>query len=114
LTVSSLLPKSSRTVQIPWNTTLVIPGGCKLSTYIPPLPTETHLSDNNFTTTYSYASCVRKMGDVTGDRVVDINDVIAVWQHQFTNIAQYDLDADTPIPLVDIDDLVLAYIHQFT
>ena len=114
LTVSSLLPKASRTMQIPWNTTLVNPGGCKLSTYIPPLPTETHLSDNNFTATYSYTSCVRKMGDVTGDRVVDINDLIAVWQHQFTNIAQYDVTGDTPVPIVDIHDLVLTYTHQFT
>jgi len=101
-------------MQIPWNTTLVNPGGCKLSTYIPPLPTETHLSDNNFTATYSYTSCVRKMGDVTGDRVVDINDLIAVWQHQFTNIAQYDVTGDTPVPIVDIHDLVLTYTHQFT
>jgi len=127
--VSSLRPGSTRTVSILWytNATTVKPGGCLLSAYIPPLPTETHTSDNNFTAQYPYSSCVRKVGDVdtVADGAVDVTDLIQVWQHEFTNSAQYEVDgcpSQGPDPqkecfpdhFVDIDDLVQTYIHQFT
>jgi len=118
VTLSSLAPNTMRTVSIPWNTTATPgvstpTGGCFFSAYIPPLPLETHTSDNNFTAQYTLSNCVRKTGDVDAipDGAVDITDVLAVFQHEFTTLAQYDVNGDGK---VDVSDLIATFLHEFT
>ncbi len=112
--VSALGPGSTRTLSITWNTTTYSPGGCKLTATVPVLPTENNPGDNTLSKTYSYASCIRKTGDVTGDKAVSIDDLIATYLHLFTQDPQsipiYDIDGDHD---VDIDDLILVFLNQF-
>ena len=117
-TITSLTPGATLTVSIPWNTTntpgVSSPrGGCFLSVSIPALPSETHTSDNNLTIQYPLANCVRKTGDVDliPDGTVDVSDVIAVWQHEFTTLAQYDVTGDG---VVDVRDVIATFVHEFT
>jgi len=87
--------------------------GCFLSASIPALPSENHTSDNSLTVQYPLANCVRKTGDVDTipDGTVDVSDVIAVWQHEFTNLAQYDVTGDG---VVDVRDVIATFVHEFT
>jgi len=117
-TVSSLSPGLTLTVSIPWNTTntpgVSLPaGGCFLSASIPALPSETHTSDNGLTVQYPLANRFRKTGDVDliPDGTVDVSDVIAVWQHEFTTLAQYDVNGDG---VVDVRDVIDTFLHEFT
>ena len=48
--------------------------------------------------------------DVDGDGDIDVDDVILVYQHQFTNDLRYDVDNDGD---VDIDDVTMVYQHQY-
>src|SRR5437867_1875381 len=117
-TITSLTPGATLTVSIPWNTTNTPgvgspTGGCFLSASIPPLPSENHTSDNSLTVQYPLANCVRKTGDVDTipDGTVDVSDVIAVWQHEFTTLAQYDVTGDG---VVDVRDVIATFVHEFT
>ncbi len=53
---------------------------------------------------------VWKSPDVDDDGSIGINDLIAVWVHQFSNISQFDLNSDGN---VELDDLLFVYVNQF-
>ena len=49
--------------------------------------------------------------DTVPDGTVDVSDVIAVWQHEFTTMAQYDVTGDG---VVDVRDVIATFVHEFT
>ncbi len=57
-----------------------------------------------------FTAYAKVVGDVDGDRSVDITDLVLVWQHQFSNNPQNDVNGDGA---VDINDLVLTWQYQF-
>lgn len=71
--VTSLAPSTNATITVTWNATAVPPGKYVLSAQIPPLPYETHISDNNLT---DGIATVKIPGDINGDGAVDIYDAL--------------------------------------
>jgi len=71
--VTSLAPSTNATITVTWNTTVITPDYYQLSAQIPPLPYETHISDNNIT---DGIVMVKIPGDINGDGTVDIYDAL--------------------------------------
>ncbi|MGD0495784.1 MAG: cohesin domain-containing protein [Candidatus Bathyarchaeia archaeon] len=71
--VTSLAPSTNATITVTWSTTAVSPGKYVLSAQVPPLPFETHISDNNLT---DGMVKVKIPGDINGDGAVDIYDAL--------------------------------------
>lgn len=71
--VTGLAPSTNATITVTWTTTAVPPGKYVLSAQVPPLPYETHISDNNLT---DGMVKVKMPGDINGDGVVDIYDAL--------------------------------------
>jgi hypothetical protein len=69
--ITSLAPSTNATITVTWNTTAITPDYYELSAQIPPLPYETHISDNNITDGIVF---VKIPGDINGDGVVNVYD----------------------------------------
>ncbi len=73
LNVTGLAPNTNATITFVWYTTGVPYGKYVLSAQIPPLPFETHVSDNTLT---GGIVKLKIQGDINGDDVVDIYDAL--------------------------------------
>ena len=71
--VTSVAPGTNVNVTVTWSTAAISPNYYVLSAQIPPLPYETHISDNNLT---DGQVMVKIPGDINGDGVVDIYDAL--------------------------------------
>ncbi len=108
--VMSLASGASRVLTFSWDTSSVARGKYVTSATAT-LAGDANTSNNVYTMPGFFDA--RKAGDVDGDGAVSIDDLILVFQHQFTTIfpSFYDIDNDGD---VDIDDLVITFSHQFT
>ena len=73
LNVTSLAPNTNATITFVWNTSGIGFGKYQLSAQTPPLPYETHVSDN---TLVDGIVKLKIPGDINGDDVVDIYDAL--------------------------------------
>ena len=109
--VTGLAPSTNATITVNWSTTAVPPGKYILSAGVPPLPYETHISDNNLT---DGMVKVKIPGDINGDGVVDIYDALLASAAFGSNPGDpnwnpgADLNGDGTI---DIYDMIILAAH---
>jgi len=108
ITLSGL---SSTTLTFTWNTTSYVKGNYTVSAYVYPVENETSLEDNELVDGWVFVTIV---GDVEGDRDVDIYDIVSIAGAYGTQkgdpqyIPNCDIDGDGDI---DIFDIVIAGGH---
>ena len=73
MNITSVAPNANATVVILWNTSSVLWGKYVMSAYVPPLPYETNIANNNLT---DGIVTVKIPGDLNGDGTVNILDSI--------------------------------------
>lgn len=107
--VTSLASGASIVLTFSWDTSPVAKGKYVMSSTAT-LAADANPSNNVYTMPGFFDA--RKAGDVDGDGDVDVDDLVQVWQHQFSVSVPnfYDIDNDGD---VDVDDLVTVWSHQF-
>jgi len=107
----TLASRNSTTTTFTWNTSGFAKGSYVMSAYAWPVPGETDKTDN----TYIYGTVlVTVVGDVSGDHIVDIDDLLLIIYHWGTHEGgsswngNMDLSNDS---VVDIDDLVILVYY---
>lgn len=102
---------SSTTLTFTWNTTTYVKGNYTISAYVHLVGNETNLEDNELVDGWVFVTIV---GDVNGDRDVDIYDIVSMAGAYDTQkgdpqyIPNCDIDGDGDI---DIFDIVIAAGH---
>jgi hypothetical protein len=108
-TVTDLDPNNVTTVTLIWNTTLV--PACHnytISAYIPPLPYEINVTNNNMT---DGNVKIKLMGDTNGDGIVNMDDISAVLDAfgSYPGHPRWNPNCDLdPNNRIDMSDLVLV------
>jgi hypothetical protein len=106
MTIASLNQSEEKTITFDWDTSLATPcNNYTISAEVIPVPYELELGDNSFT---DGKVKIRLLGDVNGDRVVDITDLVEV----IGAIGSYpgyptwneyaDLNGDNRVDIVDL------------
>jgi hypothetical protein len=101
----------STTITTIWNTTGLDKGNYSISAYVQSVLFETHMSDNSLT--WGLAQ-VTMLGDVNGDRIVDIFDLARFGISFGSQSCDPNWDPNADINddgLIDIFDLVIAALH---
>jgi hypothetical protein len=118
--VTSLAPSTNATITVTWNTTAIKPDYYQLSAQIPPLPYETHISDNNIT---DGIVMVKIPGDINGDGTVDIYDALLAAAAFGSHGPNYDYAGEPASPnwnpaadlngdnIIDIYDIIILAAH---
>jgi len=107
-TVTDLAPHTNTSLIFNWNTSTVSPGYYLISATAEPVPTETDLADN--TMTDGTIKIVPILGDINGDGIVDINDLILLVEaYGATSLSpNWNPDADiNDDGIIDVYDLQL-------
>jgi len=102
---------TSTTITLIWNTTGFAKGNYTISAYAWPVPGEVDTADNTFTNGWIKVVIV---GDVNGDGVVDIYDLILVASAFGSNISSQTYNPNADINddhLIDIYDLIIVASH---
>jgi hypothetical protein len=95
MNITSLAPNANATVIILWNTTSVLWGYYVMSAYVPPLPYETNVANNNFT---DGIVMVKIPGDLNGDGTVNILDSIILANAFLSHGPNYDYPGEPASP----------------
>lgn len=101
----------STTITAIWNTTGLDKGNYSISAYVQSVLFETHMSDNSLT--WGLAQ-VTMLGDINGDRIVDIFDLARFGISFGSKPGDPNWDPNADINddgLIDIFDLVIAALH---
>ena len=111
LNITNLGPNTNYTVTFVWNTFGVPFGKYRLSAQIPPLPFETHISDN---TLIDGIVKVKIPGDINGDDVVDIFDALLASAAFASKPGDPNWNPDADLNgdgIVDIYDIIILANH---
>ncbi len=107
-TVGPLAAGEVAVVTFDWDTNTLPVGNYTLTGQASTVSGEVNTGNNNFSDGIFH---VKKAGDVDGDGDVDLDDLISVYLHQFTQSSVHDINNDGA---VDLDDLIITFLHQFT
>jgi len=107
----TLSRENSATITFTWNTTGFVKGNYTIWAYAWPVPDETSTEDNTFTDGWVLVTII---GDINGDRKVDVKDLVLVIKAYATIPGQPRWNANADVNKdgkVDIKDLVLVIKH---
>ena len=112
VTVTDLPPQGFQTISVIWNTSGFPPCyNATLNAYVVPVPYETNLEDNTFT---DGIISITLIGDVNGDGIINIYDVIQAGNAFGTYLGEPEYDERADINhdgTIDIYDLILIGLH---
>ncbi len=104
-TIVTLPPGNSTTIMFRWAPSTMVKGNYTIRAYAEPVLGETDILDNNFTDGWVFVAIV---GDVNGDKKVDMVDLWEVARHFGINYPDprykpnFDIDYNTKIDMIDL------------